>query len=157
MKPSLNLRLSTQLTLTPQLQQAIRLLQLSTLELNQELETILAENPMLERLDDPLLMADRIAPDGVIDRATAAGPADEPRDWRNGQDEGSAPGEGQDPASAHSAEGGAAIPGGRDPTAMTPNANCPRLPMRRAACRITCCSSCGPPGSAPATEPWSRS
>jgi len=107
MKPSLNLRLSTQLTLTPQLQQAIRLLQLSTLELNQELETILAENPMLERLDDPLLMADRIAPDGVIDRATAAGPADEPRDWRNGQDEGSAPGEGQDPASAHSAEGSA--------------------------------------------------
>lgn len=68
MKPSLHLRLSNQLTLTPQLQQAIRLLQLSTLELNQELETILAENPMLERLDDSLSRADRIAPDGVIDR-----------------------------------------------------------------------------------------
>lgn len=68
MKQSLQLRLSNQLTLTPQLQQAIRLLQLSTLELNQELETILAENPLLERLDDPLALADRIAPDGVIDR-----------------------------------------------------------------------------------------
>lgn len=90
MKPSLNLRLSTQLTLTPQLQQAIRLLQLSTLELNQELETILAENPMLERLDDPLLTADRIAPDGVIDRAGTPGALDEPRDWRTSQDAGNA-------------------------------------------------------------------
>ncbi|MFZ4758274.1 MAG: RNA polymerase factor sigma-54, partial [Burkholderiaceae bacterium] len=53
MKPSLQLRLSQQLALTPQLQQSIRLLQLSTLELNQELEQILAENPLLERLDDP--------------------------------------------------------------------------------------------------------
>jgi len=76
MKPSLHLRLSNQLTLTPQLQQAIRLLQLSTLELNQELETILAENPMLERLDDSLSRADRIAPDGVIDRTLAASSAD---------------------------------------------------------------------------------
>ena len=38
MKPSLQLRQSQQLALTPQLQQSIRLLQLSTLELNQELE-----------------------------------------------------------------------------------------------------------------------
>ena len=51
MKQSLQLKLSQQLTLTPQLQQSIRLLQLSTLELNQELETILAENPLLERDD----------------------------------------------------------------------------------------------------------
>ena len=41
MKHSLQLRLSQHLTLTPQLQQSIRLLQLSTLELNQELERIL--------------------------------------------------------------------------------------------------------------------
>ena len=51
MKHSLQLRVSQQLTLTPQLQQSIRLLQLSTLELNQELETLLQENPLLERVD----------------------------------------------------------------------------------------------------------
>jgi len=51
MKHSLQLRVSQQLTLTPQLQQSIRLLQLSTLELNQELETLLQENPLLERID----------------------------------------------------------------------------------------------------------
>jgi RNA polymerase sigma-54 factor len=49
MKHSLQLRLSQHLTLTPQLQQSIRLLQLSTLELTQELERILQENPLLER------------------------------------------------------------------------------------------------------------
>jgi RNA polymerase sigma-54 factor len=51
MKHSLQLRLSQHLTLTPQLQQSIRLLQLSTIELNQELERILQENPLLERED----------------------------------------------------------------------------------------------------------
>jgi len=49
MKQTLQLKLSQHLTLTPQLQQSIRLLQLSTLELNQELEKFLAENPLLER------------------------------------------------------------------------------------------------------------
>ncbi|MBI3042880.1 MAG: RNA polymerase factor sigma-54 [Betaproteobacteria bacterium] len=53
MKHSLQLRLSQHLTLTPQLQQSIRLLQLSTLELNQELERLLQENPLLEREDEP--------------------------------------------------------------------------------------------------------
>nr|MCU0972807.1 RNA polymerase factor sigma-54 [Burkholderiales bacterium] len=52
MKHTLQLRLSQHLTLTPQLQQSIRLLQLSTLELNQELERFLQENPLLEREDD---------------------------------------------------------------------------------------------------------
>src|SRR5471032_1364717 len=52
MKHSLQLRLSQHLTLTPQLQQSIRLLQLSTIELNQEIEQILAENPLLERDED---------------------------------------------------------------------------------------------------------
>jgi RNA polymerase sigma-54 factor len=51
MKHSLQLKLSQHLTLTPQLQQSIRLLQLSTVELNQELERYLAENPLLERVD----------------------------------------------------------------------------------------------------------
>ncbi len=48
MKPSLNLRLSQHLALTPQLQQSIRLLQLSTLELTQEIEGLLESNPFLE-------------------------------------------------------------------------------------------------------------
>jgi len=51
MKPSLQFRLSQHLTLTPQLQQSIRLLQLSTVELNQEIERMLMENPALERED----------------------------------------------------------------------------------------------------------
>jgi len=50
-KPSLQFRLSQHLTLTPQLQQSIRLLQLSTVELNQEIDRILMENPALERED----------------------------------------------------------------------------------------------------------
>jgi RNA polymerase sigma-54 factor len=52
MKHSLQLKLSQHLTLTPQLQQSIRLLQLSTLELNQELERFLQENPLLEREEE---------------------------------------------------------------------------------------------------------
>ena len=51
MKQSLQLKFSQSLALTPQLQQSIRLLQLSSQELNQELETILQENPLLERTD----------------------------------------------------------------------------------------------------------
>jgi RNA polymerase sigma-54 factor len=52
MKPSLQLRVSQQLTLTPQLQQAIRLLQLSTQEMHQEVARMLEENPMLEVADE---------------------------------------------------------------------------------------------------------
>ena len=51
MKHSLQLRLAQHLTLTPQLQLSIRLLQLSTLELNQEIEKFLQDNPLLERDD----------------------------------------------------------------------------------------------------------
>jgi len=47
-KPSLQVRLSQHLALTPQLQQSIRLLQLSTLELQQEVEQMLEQNPFLE-------------------------------------------------------------------------------------------------------------
>ncbi len=52
MKPSLQVRLSQHLALTPQLQQSIRLLQLSTLELQQEIEQMLEQNPFLEVDDD---------------------------------------------------------------------------------------------------------
>ena len=50
--PSLSLRVSQHLALTPQLQQSIRLLQLSTLELGQEVEQMLDENPFLERTEE---------------------------------------------------------------------------------------------------------
>ena len=52
MKPSLQVRLSQHLALTPQLQQSIRLLQLSTLELHQEVEQMLEQNPFLETDDE---------------------------------------------------------------------------------------------------------
>ncbi|EEX95237.1 RNA polymerase factor sigma-54 [Vibrio orientalis CIP 102891 = ATCC 33934] len=48
MKPSLQLKLGQQLAMTPQLQQAIRLLQLSTLDLQQEIQEALDSNPLLE-------------------------------------------------------------------------------------------------------------
>ena len=48
MKQGLSLRVSQHLALTPQLQQSIRLLQLSTLELGQEIQQMLDENPFLE-------------------------------------------------------------------------------------------------------------
>ncbi|HCA77717.1 MAG TPA: RNA polymerase factor sigma-54, partial [Alteromonas sp.] len=51
MKPSLQLKFSQQLTMTPQLQQAIKLLQLSTLDLQQEIQEALDSNPLLE-VDD---------------------------------------------------------------------------------------------------------
>jgi RNA polymerase sigma-54 factor len=52
LKPGLNLQLGQTLTMTPQLQQAIRLLQLSTLELQVEIQQALESNPMLEQVED---------------------------------------------------------------------------------------------------------
>ena len=52
MKQGLSLRVSQHLALTPQLQQSIRLLQLSTLELSQEVEQMLDDNPFLEMGDE---------------------------------------------------------------------------------------------------------
>ena len=51
-KQSLNLKLGQSLSMTPQLQQAIRLLQLSSVELQQEIQEILEINPLLERADE---------------------------------------------------------------------------------------------------------
>jgi RNA polymerase sigma-54 factor len=92
MKPSLQLKLSQHLALTPQLQQSIRLLQLSTLELNQEIEQAITDNPLLEREDDPLASSLRIAGDGaIINGSSASAPAeptraegDPPRDEHDG-------------------------------------------------------------------------
>ena len=77
MKPSLQVRLSQHLALTPQLQQSIRLLQLSTLELHQEVGQMLEQNPFLEADDElpanpfetPL---ERQAVDRVADRVADA-------------------------------------------------------------------------------------
>jgi RNA polymerase sigma-54 factor len=73
MKPSLQVRLSQHLSLTPQLQQSIRLLQLSTLELQQEVEQMLDQNPFLEADEEAPLP--ETAPERV-----AAGERDSVRD-----------------------------------------------------------------------------
>ncbi len=52
MKVSLNIQMGQHLTMTPQLQQAIRLLQLSTIELQQEIQNALDSNPLLELHED---------------------------------------------------------------------------------------------------------
>ena len=52
LKPSLQLRLGQQLTMTPQLQQAIRLLQLPALELQAHIRELLESNVMLEPMEE---------------------------------------------------------------------------------------------------------
>ncbi|TMH96110.1 MAG: RNA polymerase factor sigma-54 [Betaproteobacteria bacterium] len=84
MKPSLQFRLSQHLTLTPQLQQSIRLLQLSTVELNQEIDRMLMENPALEREDaegEPEAAAPAPAPAGGAGAGGSTEPAAPDTDW----------------------------------------------------------------------------
>jgi RNA polymerase sigma-54 factor len=74
MKPSLQVRLSQHLALTPQLQQSIRLLHLSTLELHQEVGQMLDDNPFLEAEEELLANpfetpTERLAADRVADTA----------------------------------------------------------------------------------------
>src|SRR5688500_9214242 len=82
MKPSLQLRLGQQLTLTPQLRLAIRLLQLSSLELEQELSQALESNPLLEREDE-----------ANTDEAFEAGSAETPAEPAEARSEGDGAGE----------------------------------------------------------------
>lgn len=70
MKPTLQLSIGQHLTMTPQLQQAIRLLQLSTLELQTEIQEALDSNPMLEAADDDGEPAEKID-DTPIDYSAA--------------------------------------------------------------------------------------
>jgi RNA polymerase sigma-54 factor len=56
MKQSLQLRIGQSLTMTPQLQQAIKLLQMSTLDLQQEIQQALESNIMLELEEDELMI-----------------------------------------------------------------------------------------------------
>jgi RNA polymerase sigma-54 factor len=96
MKPTLQFRLSQHLTLTPQLQQSIKLLQLSTVELNEEIERLLTENPILEREE------------GEGDAPAAA------RDAGDALQGGGSAGEGQEPA-GNGETGGAQAGGGELP------------------------------------------
>lgn len=66
MKQTLQPRSIQHFTLTPKLQQSIKLLQLSSLELNEEIERLLNENPLLERLDDALMNTTRFQGDGSL-------------------------------------------------------------------------------------------
>jgi RNA polymerase sigma-54 factor len=79
MKPSLQVRLSQHLALTPQLQQSIRLLQLSTLELHQEIEQMLDQNPFLEA-DEEALPADEVPPERPAPQREDYAPAEEAGD-----------------------------------------------------------------------------
>jgi RNA polymerase sigma-54 factor len=104
MKQTLQVRLSQHLALTPQLQQSIRLLQLSTLELHQEVEQMLASNPLLETEEEFSVSAPELAAnapaeastDAVADTAAEGDGSDAPElsaedfggtereDWENG-------------------------------------------------------------------------
>ena len=93
MKQTLQLKLSQHLTLTPQLQQSIRLLQLSTIELNAEVERMLQENPLLERAEieedraaEVPLSGPGRAGDGT-DRSHEVASGDTASDLRNARDE----------------------------------------------------------------------
>src|SRR6185369_7914116 len=85
MKPSLQFRLSQHLTLTPQLQQSIRLLQLSTVELNQEIERLIMDNPVLEREDvhdeHEAAPAAAAAPLAPAAGSSSEAPRDHDHDW----------------------------------------------------------------------------
>ncbi|MDY6975271.1 MAG: RNA polymerase factor sigma-54 [Pseudomonadota bacterium] len=79
MKPSLQLKFSQQLTMTPQLQQAIKLLQLSTLDLQQEIQEALDSNPLLEveeGSDEPQVEKNNVDSDDSAAEATASASSD---------------------------------------------------------------------------------
>ncbi|MDR2259605.1 MAG: RNA polymerase factor sigma-54 [Azoarcus sp.] len=113
MKPTLQLKLSQHLTLTPQLHLSIKLLQLSTLDLNQEIERVLMENPMLEREEagmgefSPAVGANPSSPastaaeeerGGTDETSAASGdtPFEESIDWSNTGNGASSKGEDDD-------------------------------------------------------------
>jgi len=133
MKPSLQVRLSQHLALTPQLQQSIRLLQLSTLELQQEVGQMLDQNPFLEAEEEAAAttydapperqavdrVADRVADGDAANEAPDAGDAaiemrgDEfgttaREDWENGTEGDDFDGIRETPAMAPSASNGEA-------------------------------------------------
>ena len=113
MKQSLNLRLSQHLALTPQLQQSIRLLQLSTLELQQEVEQMLELNPFLEPDDEP----------GEAGEAGGGGEAAE----AGAAAEAAAPEQASEPAAQAGEYAGEAAPASSDAPAAEAAAEAPEL------------------------------
>ena len=101
MKPSLQVRLSQHLALTPQLQQSIRLLQLSTLELHQEVEQMLEQNPFLEAEEE-------VAPafEQSLERPTAAASATADREDAESRSEAGSDSSADEPAGIDGAEVG---------------------------------------------------
>lgn len=81
MKQSLQIKLGQSLAMTPQLQQSIKLLQLSTLELQQEIQQILESNPMLEMLEDGELAEDGLPRASEADIASSYQTANEAVDF----------------------------------------------------------------------------
>ena len=131
MKHSLQIRLSQHLALTPQLQQSIRLLQLSTLELHQEVQQMLESNPFLELEEDdgPYEPLRGTEPPRASEASDQAGEAAEPEemhagefgttereDWENGTERDDFDGISESPALAGS---GGTSGGEGDPDAET--------------------------------------
>ncbi len=87
MRQGLSLGVSQHLTLTPQLQQSIRLLQLSTMELAQEIDQMLQDNPFLEQDSaelsyEEVLQAERLATERLAaDNSNASEQASEVSNW----------------------------------------------------------------------------
>ena len=71
MKPSLQLKIGQHLTMTPQLQQAIRLLQLSSLDLQQEIQQALYDNPLLEIAEEEYPAQDSQTPNSAAEQPSA--------------------------------------------------------------------------------------
>jgi RNA polymerase sigma-54 factor len=86
MRPTLQLRIGQQLTMTPQLQQAIKLLQLSTLELQQEIQEVLESNPLLEVNEDQTPNSETNATD-VNEETYSANTTDTPKEVSDGTED----------------------------------------------------------------------
>jgi RNA polymerase sigma-54 factor len=82
MKQSLSQRLTTQLIMTPRLQQALKLLQVPTLELQQILKQELMQNPLLEEVDDSVEDTDSQEAE-----AETGEPTEEPESEKDGEED----------------------------------------------------------------------
>jgi RNA polymerase sigma-54 factor len=157
MKQTLQLKLSQHLTLTPQLQQSIRLLQLSTVELNAEVERMLQENPLLEKAeaegDDEPALASQIA----ATSSTEAAPTHDD-DRAGGKEAGDEVRERTDVVDRTDFEdysGGDSDWGGGSSSTTTTTASI-RSRLRRARCATICCRSSRCSISRCATDSLSR-
>ncbi len=105
LKQSIQLKLGQNLTMTPQLQQAIRLLQLSSLDLQQEIQQALEENPLLELLEEGEEL-EPLAPAAEADEPAGGEAETAANDAGGGGEELMAPAEPAEESSALSAENG---------------------------------------------------